>query len=187
MNATITSLEFGRDEAFDVSVNLDHTPTQRPAHNFVSPATTDHTGGACRAWPTGQGLIYVVDTYPRLAALTQTILDVEGFSTCAFDDPAMAWHAFAFAKPKPMLLITDNLEGDLAARELFDRCRSIAPGLKTLLLDHRQSFGRQTPDWVNGLVSFPYCASFLIKEVRRLCVGNYIELQRRVEHNNNRI
>jgi hypothetical protein len=170
MNAITTpTLEFGRDEAFDVTVNLDRSPTHRPAHSFVPTKPAGRPRGICRAWPSGHGIVYVVDTYPRLAALAQTILEKDGFSTCAFDDRSMAWHAFAFARPKPLLLITDNLDGNPAARELFDRCRSIAPGLKTLLVDHRQSFGRQTPDWTDGLVSLPYCASVLIKEVRRLC------------------
>ncbi|HEX5219992.1 MAG TPA: hypothetical protein VFZ59_10540 [Verrucomicrobiae bacterium] len=116
-----------------------------------------------------------MDTYPRLAALAQTILEVEGLPTCAFDDRAMAWHAFAFATPKPLLLITDNLDGDTAARELFDRCRSIAPRLKTLLVDHRLSFDRQTPDWADGVVSLPYSALSLIKEVKRLCIERQVE------------
>ena len=175
MNATITSLEFGRDEAFDVTVSLDRRQLQQPARSFVPETETDHPCGPCCAWPTGQGFIYVVDTYPRLAALAQTILEVEGLPTCAFDDRAMAWHAFAFAKPKPLLLITDNLDGDTAARELFDRCRSIAPTLKTLLVDHRQSFDRLTPKWTDGIVSLPYSAVSLIKEVKRLCIERQVE------------
>ena len=175
MNATITSLEFGRDEAFDVTVNLDRLPTHQPVRSFVPVTKTDDACGGCRAWPTGQGLIYVVDTYPRLAALAQTILEVEGLPTCAFDDRSMAWHAFAFARPKPLLLVTDNLEGDMAAQELFDRCRSIAPMLKTLLVDHRQSFDRQTPKWTDGLISLPYTAVSLIQEVKRLCIARQVE------------
>ena len=176
MNATITpTLESGNNDAFDVTVSLERLQTQRPAHNFVPLQTTDHRRGACRAWPTGQGLIYVVDTYPRLAILAQTILEAEGFSTCAFDDRAMAWHAFAFANPKPALLITDNLDGDMAARDLIERCRSIAPKLKTLLVDHRLSFGQSAPDWADGLLLRPYCSLFLIQEAKRLCTQRRIE------------
>ena len=175
MNATITSLEFERDEAFEVTVSVDRLHTHQPAHSVVPATETDRSFGACRAWPTSQGLIYVVDTYPRLAALAQTILEVEGLPTCAFDDRSMAWHAFVFAKPKPLLLITDNLDGDPAARELCDRCRSIAPRLKTLLVDHRQSFSRQIPKWTDGLISLPYSAVSLIQEVKRLCMERQVE------------
>jgi hypothetical protein len=172
MSATKTSNtstpEFSSDEAVDVTVCVDH-PLLRRTNN---PAPLGHTPrGACRTLPDAGGLVYVVDAYPRLATLAKTILETAGFTTCAFDDRAMAWHAFAFANPKPALLITDNLDGDPAAKELILLCRSIAPRLKTLLVDHRLPSSRPTPDWTDGVIARPYCAPLLIQEVKRLCVS----------------
>jgi len=183
MNATNTQiLEFENNQASDATVSFDRMQTQRPAHSFFPLTATDRPVSGCRAWPTGQGLIYVVDTFPHLATLAQTILESEGFATCAFDDRSMAWHAFAFASPKPTLLITDNLDGNAAAKDLINRCRSIAPRLKTLLVDHRLSFSRCTPDWADGLLLRPYCSLFLIQEAKRLCADRQLTSARSVEH-----
>ncbi len=176
MNATnLSLLDFGTDETFNVAVRQSPSPhvyaTPVTAHRVSDFANTDSRNHACRAWPTAQGLVYVVDNYPGLAQFAKTILELEGFATCAFEDRAKAWQAFAFADPRPAVLITDNLAGDVAAMALIRRCRSVEPTLKTLLVDHRLPSGRPNPDQalVDGLLSLPYCGPTLVQEIRRLC------------------
>ncbi len=172
---TFPLLDFGMDEAFNIPVH--HRPSHHAnatpitAHRINDFAATDSQNRASRAWPSGQGQIYVVDNYPGLARFAKTILELEGFSTCAFEDPATAWQAFAFAQPRPTLLITDNLGGDTGAIELIRRCRSVEPTLKTLLVDHCLPAGRSNPNQslVDSLLPIPYCGPTLIQEVKRLC------------------
>jgi len=126
-----------------------------------------------RAWPVAPGFIYVVNSYPRLAALAKTMLELEGFSACAFEDRIEAWRAFAFAYPRPALLITDNLDGDAPAIGLIRQCRRVEPDLKTLLVESGVStlLPEQEADLINGQLSLPYCGPLLLQEVRRLCAS----------------
>jgi CheY-like chemotaxis protein len=179
MNATLSPLpDFGTDEAFDVTVrhgrsqHASNDPLTAQGINDLAPTAGQRQ--ANRAWPVAQGFIYVVDSYPGLAQLAKTLLELEGYSACAFEDRATAWQAFAFAVPRPALLITDNLDGDAPAMELIRRCRSVEPKLKTLLVDHRLPTCHRTPDQVevDGLLPLPYCCPLLVQEVRRICLGS---------------
>lgn len=183
MNATISpATDFGTDEAFDVTVSLGR-PQHVQRRSLASRTMTDLRPVALprqanRAWPTASGLIYVVDSYPGLAQLAKTLLELEGYSACAFEDRATAWQAFAFASPRPALLITDNLDGDVTAMELLRRCRSIEPKLKTLLVDHQYSLRptSSSPDLTDSRLPLPYSGPLLIREVRRLFTGNSFSL-----------
>jgi CheY-like chemotaxis protein len=170
MNAAISPLlEFDSNVTFDVTVRLDRLHNCRTTHGFTRLTATDQHSSACRAWPTARGFIYVVDTYPGLARLAKTILAAEGFSTCAFEDRATAWQAFAFANPRPALLITDNLDGNAAAMDLINRCRSVEPELKTLLIDLGFQSSQRILSQIDGRLPRSYCAPELIQAVRRLC------------------
>ena len=171
MNATLSTIpDFGTDEAFNVTVR--HGRSQHVYPNLYTPPTTS-TKGANRSWPTAQGFIYVVDTYPGLAQLAKTLLALDGFSVCAFEDRTKALRAFAFACPRPGVLITNNLDGEAEALRLIQQCRSLEPNLKTLLVDHRLSSSMQETetDLINGRLSLPYCGPLLVEQVRRLCPG----------------
>ena len=170
MNATTSSpVEFEIDRTCDVTVSIGRTQTRQATPGFVPWNKAGRRIGACRAWPTARGLIYAVEGFRGLAGIVKYILESEGFPTCDFEDRATAWQAFAFADPRPALLITDNLDGDAAAMDLIERCRTVEPTLKTLLVDHHFKPNRPKPQKVDALLPLPYCASDLVREVRRLC------------------
>jgi len=176
MNAPrFLSIDFGTDEVSDTTVqNFPSQPvhaSKAAAHGFASWTASAGRTKACRAWPSASGLIYVVDAYSGLAQLAKAILNVDGFQTCAFEDRVEAWRAFAFADPRPGLLIVDNLDGAAAALELIRQCRALEPKLKTLLVEHRLPFNLPVPaeNLVDGRLALPYCSAQLLQEVRRLC------------------
>lgn len=172
MNATFSpTTDFGTDEAFNVTVRRGRSRHVCSSRLFTLP--TNPTRRANRSWPAAQGFIYVVDTYPGLAQLAKVLLEQDGFSVCAFEDRTEALRGFAFACPRPGVLITNNLDGDAEALRLIQHCRLLEPNLKTLLVDHRLSSSiRETEtELIDGRLPMPYCGPLLVEEIRRLCAG----------------
>ena len=79
-----------------------------------------------------QQLVYVVDD--DLCELYRMQLEAAGYEAKAFTDRAVAWTAFLREDPKPALLITDYVGLSMSAERLMQRCRSIHPGIKILMV-----------------------------------------------------
>jgi DNA-binding NtrC family response regulator len=115
--------------------------------------------------------IFVVDDYPDLAEVAKAVLEAVGYRVEAFTARDRALSAFLYAKPRPMLLITDYLGGPMSGIALVKACKAVDPQLKVLLvsgLDPRMLSARE---WalVDGALDKPYYPARLIEKVWSLC------------------
>lgn len=78
-------------------------------------------------------LIFVVDDEVMVGEVVETILGLEGFSVRFFSDPTEAFRALLIADPKPDLLLSDYVMTPMNGMELIEQCKSICPGLHTIL------------------------------------------------------
>jgi len=115
--------------------------------------------------------ILVVDEYPGLADLAKAILETEGYRVRAFRDRVRAWQTFYFSRPRPGLLITDDLGWPLSGIELIRRCKRLEPDLKAMWVSHRHpaSLTKADRDLVDGFQPRPYRGPMLTDVVRRMC------------------
>jgi len=79
-------------------------------------------------------LIYLVDDQPVLLDLAELSLVADGYDFKKFLDPESALEAFAKARTKPVLLITDYAMGKMNGLELIERCKVVKPDLKSILI-----------------------------------------------------
>jgi CheY-like chemotaxis protein len=79
-------------------------------------------------------LIYVVDDEPMLLELATAILEPCGYRVRNFRDPQLALEAFAAARPRPDLIITDYAMHGLDGLLLTESCRRIEPAQRVLLV-----------------------------------------------------
>ena len=79
-------------------------------------------------------LIFLVDDESLLLDLAEMALQPEGYTLRKFQDPEAALKAFVKARPKPALLISDYAMGKMNGIELIEKCKSIDPELKTILV-----------------------------------------------------
>jgi DNA-binding NtrC family response regulator len=77
--------------------------------------------------------IYVVDDEPMVGELVATVLEMDGYQTSLFRNPAEALKAFITANPRPALLLTDFVMDGLNGMELIEHCKRAQPTLKTIL------------------------------------------------------
>jgi len=124
-----------------------HTQTLpvRPASQLATNTDIITKMRACVPRPTrvannDHGRVFIVQAHPDQASFTASALEQAGYRTRAFDDAITAWHAFAFANPKPDVLITPEASGEMAGLELIRLCKELKPGLKTLLITSRHRF-----------------------------------------------
>lgn len=89
--------------------------------------------GTAAARPESGVSIYVVDDEPMVGELAATVLEMDGFQTRLFRDPAEALKALITANPRPVLLLTDFNMNGLNGMELIERCKRTQPTLKTIL------------------------------------------------------
>src|SRR5438105_2412689 len=86
-----------------------HLPANRspclipPANAEMTKSKANHSGRTKKP----QTLIYVVDDEPMLLELASVILEPLGYEVKTFRDGESAAEAFASAKPRPDLIITD--------------------------------------------------------------------------------
>ena len=78
-------------------------------------------------------LIYVVDDEIMVAEVVQAVLTLRSYQVRLFDNPQTALEAFILADPKPDLLFTDYVMGEMSGLELIEQCKRIHPQLKTVL------------------------------------------------------
>ena len=78
-------------------------------------------------------LIYVVDDEIMVAEVVQAVLNLRAYQVRLFDNPQAALDAFTTADPKPDLLFTDYVMGEMSGLDLIEKCKQLHPPLKTLL------------------------------------------------------
>jgi two-component system, cell cycle sensor histidine kinase and response regulator CckA len=78
--------------------------------------------------------IYVVDDDPTILEVTHTLLEIHGYRVAAFQSPEDALKAYAAAKPRPRLLLTDYVMPGMNGMELIDRCREVEPQLRSVMM-----------------------------------------------------
>jgi two-component system response regulator CssR len=115
-------------------------------------------------------VIYIVDDESLIGEVVQAILKLEGFRPLFFVDSQQAYEAFAEADPKPDLLLADFIMTPMNGMELIERCKQLAPDLKTLLYsgnvgEEIVQFYSARPD---GFLSKPFLPKQLIALVNRI-------------------
>lgn len=80
-----------------------------------------------------QALVFVVDDQKVIAELTAAILELEGFQTRIFHDPAEALEALNTEAGAPDLLLTDYHMGRSTGLELIEQGKERHPELRTIL------------------------------------------------------
>jgi DNA-binding NtrC family response regulator len=96
----------------------------------MNPSKANHSAGDRKAGT----LIYVVDDEPVLLELASVILEPLGYEVETFRDAQSALTAFASAKPRPTLIITDFSMHATSGLALIEACRKIQPRQKVLLV-----------------------------------------------------
>ena len=118
----------------------------------------------------GKELVFIVDDWPLLAELADTLLQDEGYETRSFQDPVEALKAIEESNLRPELLITDGVMSPLNGLELIDKCRQHLPHLKTILVSgtFEESFLNGQPIKPDRFLGKPYESDILIGIVREL-------------------
>jgi DNA-binding NtrC family response regulator len=118
-------------------------------------------------------LIYVVDDEPMLLELAAIILEPMGYEVRTFRDPQEALRAFAAARRRPDLLITDYAMHSLNGLALIEACRRIAPEQKILMLSGTvgAEIFEQEPCKPDQFLAKPYHAQQLLDMVKALVSG----------------
>ena len=86
-----------------------------------------------RPAPPPETVVYVVDDEPLVAELVASIVEMIGMKPVVFENPATLLESFVSHHPPPKLLVTDFVMRPLNGIELIQRCKALAPGLKTIL------------------------------------------------------
>lgn len=115
-------------------------------------------------------LIFLVDDESLLLDLAELALQPEGYVVRKFSDPQSALQAFAKAKPKPVLLITDYAMGKMNGLELIERCKALDPTLRTILVSGTAGAEiiMNSPVHVDRFMAKPYQPAGLSDLVRRV-------------------
>ena len=79
-------------------------------------------------------LIYVVDDQASFTTVSEAVLREAGFRFKTFLNPNEAFGAFSSARKKPDILIADYGMEYMNGLELTQRCQSLHPTLKTILV-----------------------------------------------------
>jgi DNA-binding NtrC family response regulator len=115
-------------------------------------------------------LLFLVDDEVLLLDLAELALQADGYAFKKFDDPEKALRAFARAKQKPALLITDYAMGKMNGIELIEQCKKADPRLKTILISGTAGAEiiQDAPVRVDRFVSKPYQPASLSELVKRV-------------------
>lgn len=134
--------------------------------NSRTPMSQVHTESGQPA-PPKPATIYAVDDEEMITTVVEAILEAEGYEVRAFQDPTRALGAFTEAAPKPDLLITDFVMGEMNGMELIEQCKKLVPELKTILLSGTvtEEFIRQFPTQPHKFLAKPFQAEQLVNTV----------------------
>lgn len=151
-----------------------HTQTLpiRPASQVASHADIVAHMRACPVRSGGvpnndHGRVFVVNASPELAELVKSVLERDGYPARTFDNTMTAWHAFAFANPKPDTLITHEGSDGMSGLELIRLCRELNPRLKTVLITQRRSWELSRPErtLVDSVLRPTDCGTLLVERL----------------------
>ena len=84
------------------------------------------------------GVIYVVDDEAMMLEMAAVVLGSLGYRVETFPNAEAALAAFAQARPRPSLIITDHGMPAMTGVELIAACRRLEPGQKTMLVSGTQ-------------------------------------------------
>ncbi len=117
--------------------------------------------------------IYVVDDEAILLDLASVILAPLGYEITTFRDPEAALRAFAAARPRPALLITDYAMHRMNGMALIDACRRIEPFQKVLLISGTvgSEIQQGAPSKPDAYLAKPFLAGQLVNAVEALLAG----------------
>jgi CheY-like chemotaxis protein len=120
--------------------------------------------------PTAKPLIFVVDDEPLLLELATALLEPAGYSVKTFLDGASALQAFANAKARPAVIITDYAMHEMTGLDLIRECRLIQPRQRIMLVSGTvdetiYANSRHKPD---RFLAKPYQSRQLISTVQAL-------------------
>lgn len=118
-------------------------------------------------------LVFVVDDEPLVGTVVDLSLQMHGYRTRLFTDPAAALEMFRSASPKPDLLITDYNMPNLTGLDLIRECKATHAAIKTILCSGTVETASLTalvpkPD---RLIPKPFSTEVVLKAVRDLLAG----------------
>lgn len=118
-------------------------------------------------------LVFIVDDEPMIGTIVELTLEMHGYQTKVFKDPATALEAFLSAEAKPDLLITDfNMPG-MTGIELIRDCRAAHPQLKTILCSGTvdEAFLKSFVPQPDRFIAKPFFPQDLLTVVKALLAG----------------
>lgn len=115
-------------------------------------------------------VVYAVDDEVMILELIAMVLAPHGYEVITFDDPARALEAVRSNPTRASLVITDYAMHSMNGMEFIEQCRSVAPGLKIILISgtvNEEIYAKSAvkPD---GFLAKPFQTSQLLTAVRRL-------------------
>ena len=115
-------------------------------------------------------LIYIVDDEPLLLDLAEASLARGDFIVKKFVDPEEALKAFAKARPKPDVLVTDYAMGKMNGLDLLKKCRARRRDLKCVLISGTVGVEvvLDAPTKVDRFIGKPYQPEALLELVQRV-------------------
>jgi CheY-like chemotaxis protein len=115
-------------------------------------------------------VIFVVDDEPMLLELAMVLLEPIGFAVQTFRDPASALEAFAAAKPRPVLVITDYAMHQMTGVDLIRSCRKLQPNQRVLMVSGTvgEDIFRDSALKPDAFLAKPYHAKQLTEIVQSL-------------------
>lgn len=115
-------------------------------------------------------LVYVVDDEPLLLELAAALLEPAGYVVKTFLDGDSALQAFATAKTRPALVITDYAMHEMTGLDLIRECRHIQPKQKIMLVSGTvdESIYANTHHKPDRFLAKPYQSRQLISTVQSL-------------------
>jgi CheY-like chemotaxis protein len=115
-------------------------------------------------------LIFIVDDEPLLVDLAEASLAPGGYAVKTFVDPQEALKAFAKARPKPDVLVTDYAMGKMNGLELLEKCKAHRSDVKCVLISGTvgAEVVFEAPTKMDRFITKPYQPEALLELVRRV-------------------
>jgi DNA-binding NtrC family response regulator len=113
-------------------------------------------------------VIFVVDDEPLLLDLAELALQGGPYTLKKFQDPDLAYKAFAQARVKPIMIISDYAMGRLNGCDFLARCQQLQPNLKTILVSGTvgPEIVLNAPARIDRFLAKPYQPEILAELVR---------------------
>ena len=122
----------------------------------------------CARSTTKTNLIFVVDDEPLLLDLAELALQGGPYVLKKFQDPELAYKAFAQARVKPHMIISDYAMGRLNGCDFLAQCKQLHPALKTILVSGTvdPEIVMNAPARIDRFLAKPYHPEILAELVR---------------------